>query len=67
MIIYSIKESGRQRGGLYQFLIFHLCDIGRLGVRGTGSNRTQGHHLIQGAAVTAEAGAVAIAEVILGE
>ncbi|KAA0043761.1 serine/arginine-rich SC35-like splicing factor SCL33 isoform X1 [Cucumis melo var. makuwa] len=40
---------------------------GRLGAADTGSNPTQGHHMIQGAAVTAEAGAVAIAEVILGK
>lgn len=50
-------------------LISHLCEVGqsRQGTGGTGSNPTRGHHIIQGAAVTAEAGVVAIVEAILGE
>lgn len=39
----------------------------RRGTGGTGNTPTRGHHIIQGAAVTAEAGVVAIVEAILGE
>ncbi|KAG7028197.1 Serine/arginine-rich SC35-like splicing factor SCL30A [Cucurbita argyrosperma subsp. argyrosperma] len=46
-----------------------LCSQSRLGTEGTGSDPTQGHHMIQGtvAIAEAEAGAGAIAEAILGE